>query len=245
MKKNYKLTIQYDGSRYYGWEHQPDQDTVQGRLETATLHFYGKSVEINGAGRTDAGVHAKGMCANVFLDVPYSVEEQLKKWNDHLPEDIVVISVEEVSPRFHARYSAKGKTYQYTCHYGEYPSVFRRKYVYELDYQPELTKMQYAAKMLVGEHDFKAFTKQCEDYESTVRLVDQIDIKEDDGYITFTVHGTGFMRNMVRIIVGTLLDVGRGRIRVEDMEKILEAKEREQAGHTAKAQGLCLLRVDY
>ncbi|MGN0161759.1 MAG: tRNA pseudouridine(38-40) synthase TruA [Lachnospiraceae bacterium] len=245
MKKNYKLLIQYDGSRYYGWEHQPDQDTVQGRLEEAVLRFYGKKAEIIGAGRTDAGVHARGMCANVFLDVPYTVDELRRKWNECLPEDIAVVAIEEASPRFHARYSAVGKTYQYTCHYGSYPAVFRRKYVYELDYEPDLLRMKKAAGYLVGEHDFKAFCKQCEPYDSTVRLVDAIDIAQQDGYITFTVHGTGFLRNMVRILVGTLLDVGRGKIDPEDIPQIIESRERERAGHTAKAMGLCLVKVDY
>lgn len=245
MRKNYKLLLSYDGSRYYGWEHQPDTDTVQGRLEQAFSAVCREVPEINGAGRTDAGVHARGMTANVRLDTGYSVKELKKLLNEALPEDIAVLDIRIASDKFHARYSAVGKTYRYTCHYGDYRAVFDRKYVYELDRIPDLDKMKKAAEKLTGKHDYASFCRQAASYPSTVRIVDRIAIEEKNGYITFTFHGTGFMRNMVRILVGTLLEVGFGRIAVEEVDEILSAKNRELAGYTVPACGLCLMKVDY
>lgn len=245
MKRNYKLLIQYDGSRYYGWEHQPGQNTIQGRLEEAVFKVCGSNPDINGAGRTDAGVHAEGMCANVFMDVSFSPSQIRDMLNENLPDDIAVRDVRIASDNFHARYSAVGKTYRYICHFGEYRAVFDRKYVNELDKKPDLQKMEQAAGILEGKHDFASFCKQPGSYQSTIRVVDRINIEEKNGYIIFTFHGTGFMRNMVRIMVGTFLDVGYGKIKTEDVEKILNAKNRELAGHTAKAMGLCLVKVDY
>jgi len=245
MKRNYKLLIQYDGSRYFGWEHQPQQDTVQGRLEKAVYAVCKAWPDINGAGRTDAGVHARGMVANVFMDVAYSPQEIRDILNENLPEDIAVLNVRVASNNFHARYSAVGKTYRYTCHYGDYGAVFDRKYVTELDAKPDIEKMKKASEILKGKHDFASFCKQPGSYQSTIRVVDRIDVEEEKGYITFTFHGTGFMRNMVRIMVGTLLDVGMGKIPIEAVEGILEAGNRELSGHTAKAMGLCLMQVDY
>lgn len=245
MKKNYKLLISYDGSRYYGWEHQPEQDTIQGRLEQAVFAVCGAWPDVNGAGRTDAGVHARGMVANVFMDVEYSTLEIRNILNENLPDDIAVLDVRIASNNFHARYSAVGKTYRYICHMGDCRAVFDRKYVTELEKCPDVELMQKAAKILEGKHDFASFCKQPGNYKSTIRVVDRITVEESNGYITFTFHGTGFMRNMVRIMVGTLLDVGVGKIPLDAVSGILEAKNRELAGHTAKAQGLCLMKVDY
>lgn len=245
MKRNYKLLIQYDGSRYFGWEHQPGQDTVQGRLEEAVFKVCGGHPDINGAGRTDAGVHARGMTANVFMDVSYTPSEIRDLLNENLPEDIVVLDVRIASDNFHARYNAVGKTYRYVCHFGDSRAVFDRKYVNELEQKPDVETMQKAAEILRGKHDFASFCKQPGSYQSTVRVVDRIDIVQEGGYIIFTFHGTGFMRNMVRIMVGTLLDIGYGKIKAEELPGILEAGNREQAGHTASARGLCLMKVDY
>ncbi|MCM1468455.1 MAG: tRNA pseudouridine(38-40) synthase TruA [Alistipes sp.] len=245
MRRNYKMLLSYDGSRYYGWEHQPDTDTVQGRLEQAFFELFGEVPDINGAGRTDAGVHAKGMTANVWLDTEYTANELRNGLNKNLPEDIAVLEVRIASDKFHARYSAVGKTYRYTCHCGEYRAVFDRKYVYELDRIPDIDSMRKAAEVLTGKHDYASFCRQAAGYPSTVRVVDVIAVEEKNGYITFTFHGTGFMRNMVRILVGTLLEVGFGKISVGEVEKILYAKNREAAGYTAPACGLCLMKVDY
>ncbi len=243
--KNYKLLIEYDGTRYYGWQRQPNQTTIQGKLESVLSLMCGKDVEVIGAGRTDGGVHARGMTANVNLDTELSPEEIRDYLNRYLPDDIAVLEVKEASPRFHARYNAIGKTYQYTCYDGDVKPVFDRKYYTRLEEKPDVERMRQAAEVLMGEHDFRNFCVNPRMKKSTVRLVDRIVIERDGGYIRFTFHGTGFLQNMVRIMVGTLLEVGCGRMTVEQVKEVLENPERQKAGPTAPAQGLCLMRVDY
>ena len=243
--KNYKLLIEYDGTRYYGWQRQPNQMTIQGKLESVLSLMCGKDVEVIGAGRTDGGVHARGMTANVNLDTELSPEEIRDYLNRYLPDDIAVLEVKEASPRFHARYNAIGKTYQYTCYDGDVKPVFDRKYYTRLEEKPDVERMRQAAEVLMGEHDFRNFCVNPRMKKSTVRLVDRIVIERDGGYIRFTFHGTGFLQNMVRIMVGTLLEVGCGRMTVEQVKEVLENPERQKAGPTAPAQGLCLMSVDY
>lgn len=243
--RNFKMIIAYDGSRYYGWQRQPDQNTIQGKLESVLSVLCGKEVEVIGAGRTDAGVHARGMTANVNLDLEIPATEIRDYLNRYLPDDIAVLEVREASPRFHARYNAVGKTYQYTCYDGEVKSVFDRKYVTRLDERPDVTQMTAAAKILMGEHDFRNFCVNPRMKKSTVRKVDKLEIKREGDYLFFTVHGNGFLQNMVRIMVGTLLEVGFGRISLEELQAVLENPDRQKAGPTAPASGLCLLQVDY
>ncbi len=243
--KNYRLTVAYDGSRYYGWQRQPDQNTIQGKLENVLGVMCGGEAEVIGAGRTDAGVHAEGMTANVFLDTELAAEEIRDYCNRYLPEDIAVLKVQEASARFHARYNATGKTYRYTCFDGKVKSVFDRKYYARLEGRPEMEPMLQAAELLKGEHDFQNFCANPRMKKSTVRRVDRIDIAREEDYLTFTVHGTGFLQNMVRIMVGTLLEVGYGRMTPEQVKDALEAGRRQKAGPTAPAQGLCLVNVDY
>lgn len=243
--KNYKLEISYDGTRYYGWEHQPDQITIQGKLEEVLKRMVNAEVEVIGAGRTDGGVHAKAMVANVHLETRKTDREIRDYMNRYLPEDIVVTDVREASDRFHARYKAVGKLYTYTCYCGDLKPVFERKYVTVLDFKPDVERMRQAAEYLVGEHDFKSFCANPKMKKSTVRQVDTIEIVQKKDKIYFNFHGTGFLQNMVRILVGTLLEVGKGSMTPEDVKRILEAKDRTQAGPTAPAQGLCLMRVDY
>ena len=245
MVKNYKMTISYDGTRYYGWEHQPDKDTIQGKLETVLERMCEAPVEVIGAGRTDAGVHARAMVANVVLDTELSAEEICNYMNRYLPDDIAVDEVREAAERFHARYKATGKTYCYTCYVGVTKPVFNRRYVTRLDTEPDLTLMQQAAGILEGEHDFKSFCGNSKMKKSTVRIVDEIEIRKSKNYIYFTFHGTGFLQNMVRILVGTLLEVGYGRMEPQYMSELLEAKDRKLAGPTAPPNGLCLVKVDY
>ncbi len=243
--KNYKLEISYDGTRYYGWEHQPDQITIQGKLEEVLKRMVNAEVEVIGAGRTDGGVHAKAMVANVHLETRKTDREIRDYMNRYLPEDIAVTDVREASVRFHARYKAVGKLYTYTCYCGDLKPVFERKYVTVLDFKPDAERMRQAAEYLVGEHDFKSFCANPKMKKSTVRQVDTIEIVQKKDKIYFNFHGTGFLQNMVRILVGTLLEVGKGSMTPEDVKRILEAKDRTQAGPTAPAQGLCLMRVDY
>ena len=253
MKKNYKMTICYDGSRYYGWEHQPDRDTIQGKLENVLTRMCGEFIDVLGAGRTDAGVHARGMVANAFFDATdkerggreRTPDEIRDYMNRYLPDDIAVKEVREASERFHARYKAVGKLYRYTCYDGPVKPVFQRKYVAVLEKRPDVEKMQQAAAYLEGKHDYKSFCGNPRMKKSTVRVVDKIEITRKGSFIYFDFHGTGFLQNMVRILVGTLLEVGKGKIKPEQIPEILEAKNRQMAGPTAPAQGLCLIKVDY
>ncbi len=243
--KNYKMTLMYDGTRYYGWEHQPGRDTIQGKLEAVLERMCGATVEVIGAGRTDAGVHAKGMVASFQAETERTPEEIRDYLNRYLPDDIAVKEVREAAPRFHARYKAVGKTYCYTCFDGPVKPVFNRRYVTRLDTAPDLEAMRRAAAILQGEHDFRSFCGNPKMKKSTVRTVDTIEIVRKGGYLYFNVHGTGFLQNMVRILVGTLLEVGYGRMAPEQMEDILEARDRRLAGPTAPPEGLCLMKVDY
>jgi tRNA pseudouridine38-40 synthase len=246
MKENYRFTIAYDGSRYYGWEHQPNTDmTIQGKIENVLSLMAGAPVEVIGAGRTDAGVHAQAMTANAFIDTDMTVEEIRDYANRYLPDDICVKEVKKAGERFHSRYNALGKTYCYTCYAGDTKPVFDRKYVYVLDGKPDIEAMKRAAEILKGEHDFASFCSNPRMKKSTVRMVDKIDIRQKGDYITFTYHGTGFLQYMVRILTGTLLEVGFGKRTAESMSELLEAKNRTLAGATAPAQGLCMIKVDY
>lgn len=245
MMQNFRLIMMYDGSRYYGWQRQPGKDTIQGKLEAVLERMCGKPVEVIGAGRTDAGVHARNMVANVVLDTPLETEEIREYLNRYLPEDIAVKEVKEAGPRFHARYNATGKTYCYTCFDGAVKPVFDRKYVYVLEEHPDMAAMMAAAEVLRGEHDFRNFCMNPRMKKSTVRKVDQIRIEREGDYIRFTFHGTGFLQNMVRILVGTLLEVGYGRMSISQVQEVLNTAERQKAGPTAPAQGLCMMQVDY
>lgn len=246
--RNFKMTIAYDGTRYFGWEHQPGYDmTIQGKLEAVLSQMTGAPVTVIGAGRTDAGVHARAMTANVLLDTDLS-ELQIQQYlNRYLPDDISVNEVRQCADRFHARFKAIGKTYRYTLWYaesGEKP-VFERKYTWVLREKPDVDRMREAAEHLVGEHDFKSFCGNSHMKKSTVRVVDNIQIVESGNTIRLYFHGSGFLQNMVRILTGTLLEAGYGRLTPEDMDRILEARDRKQAGPTAPPQGLCLMKVDY
>ena len=245
MEQNYRLTIAYDGSRFFGWERQPDKDTIQGKLEAVLGALQGHPVNVIGAGRTDAGVHARAMTASVVLDVTETPDAIRDYLNRYLPDAIAVREVKEAAPRFHARYNALGKTYRYTCHTGPVKPVFDRKCVTLLDYDPDVEKMRQAAAYLLGENDFASFCGNPRMKKSTVRLVDHIAIERRKDRVVFTFHGTGFLQNMVRIMVGTLLEVGRGYWTPEQVRDILSAKDRKQAGPTAPPEGLCLMKVDY
>lgn len=245
MKRNYRFIIMYDGSRYYGWQRLPEHDTIQGKLEAVLERLCGELVEVIGAGRTDAGVHARQMAANAVLETVLGPEEIREYLNRYLPEDIAVREVKEAGPRFHARYNATGKSYCYTCFDGPVRPVFDRKYVYALEESPDLEAMREAALLLKGEHDFRNFCMNPRMKKSTVRVVDRIYIEREGDYIRFTFHGTGFLQNMVRIMVGTLLEVGWGHMSLARVEEVLHSRERQKAGPTAPAQGLCLLQVDY
>ena len=246
MKQNYKMKIAYDGTRYSGWANQVTTEmTIQGKLENVLSLMTGEEVKLIAAGRTDAGVHAKAMVANAHFHTDMTEEEIQDYMNQYLPDDICVNEVRIASDRFHSRYNAIGKTYRYSCYIGKGKPVFDRKYVYTPPEVPDIEKMKEAASYLIGEHDFASFCGNSKMKKSTVRKVDKIGIVQKGDYLTLTYHGNGFLQYMVRILTGTLLEVGFGRRSPESMVTLLEAKSRKLAGYTAPPQGLCLIEVDY
>lgn len=246
MKTNFKMLISYDGTRYQGWERQKNTEmTIQGKLESVLSLMTGSLVEVIGSGRTDAGVHAMGQVANAHLETDKRPEEIKDYLNQYLPEDICVREVKVASERFHSRYNALGKTYKYTCYVGKGKPVFDRKYVYVVDEYLDVERMREAAKGLVGTHDFASFCSNPKMKKSTIRQVDRISIDQDGDYLIFTYHGNGFLHHMVRILTGTLLEVGMGKRSADSMGDLIEAKKRALAGFTAPAQGLCMIEVDY
>ena len=243
---NVKLTIQYDGTRYDGWQRQGNTDnTLQGRLEGVLSRMVGKPVEIQGAGRTDAGVHARGQVASVHLPEGYTPQEVQNYLNRYLPEDVAVVEVVEVGERFHARLSATGKEYRYHIRMGTVPDVFARKYQYRVEEPLDIPAMERAAGYLTGKHDFRSFCGNRRFKKSTVREVFHIGVEVCGSDLTLVYRGDGFLYNMVRILTGTLLEVGLGQRTPESMVDVLEARERTAAGKTAPAQGLVLQEVYY
>ena len=243
--RNLRLEICYDGTRYRGWQRLPGKDdTIQGKLETALSRILGETVEISGSGRTDAGVHAKGQVANFHCESTMAAEEILANLRRYLPEDIGIYSCKEVSPRFHARLNAKEKTYLYRIHNSAAPCVFDRRYVTVVEDALDLDKMRIAAAYFLGEHDFSAFCTNAKMKKSTVRYIRSMEVERAGEEIRITVTGNGFLQNMVRIIVGTLVEVGRGE-RSGDSIPALFGGKRADAGFLAPAQGLCLQEVYY
>lgn len=244
--KNYKIVVAYDGTRYKGWQSQKNTDaTIEGKIEAVLEKAVGHPVDVIGSGRTDAGVHAKGQVANFHLEENFSNEAMLELLNRYLPEDIAVLSVEEVPERFHSRLSALEKIYQYRIHTGRIPEVFERKYVYTHMDVLDVDAMQQAAKYMEGTHDFTSFCGNKHMKKSAVRSVYEIGFDVTEAEIKITYRGNGFLQNMIRIMTGTLIEVGQGKRRPEDVLEILEAKNREVAGYTVPPQGLSLLKVIY
>ncbi len=243
---NYKLIISYDGSRYDGWQKQGNTDnTIQGKLEAILRSISGEEVELHGAGRTDAGVHAMAQSASFRLSSPLPPKFILQQLNFYLPEDIAVLSAEEAPERFHARLNAKGKVYRYCIRLGGTPDVFKRKYQYRIDAKLDIDSMKKAAALLEGSHDFRAFCSNKRYKKSTVRTIHNINISLEGAELNISYHGDGFLYNMVRILTGTLLEVGLGEKKAEDIPAILESLDRQRSGKTAPAQGLCLVSVEY
>lgn len=244
--RNIKIVIEYDGTRYKGWQRLGDSDnTVQQRIETVLSKMAGENIEITASGRTDAGVHARNQIANFRTECTMSEHKILNYCYEYLPEDIVVKSVEEVDLNFHARYHAKVKKYVYNICNNKAHDVFTRKYSYHIPEPLSIEKMRKASEILIGEHDFQSFTTLKTKKKSTVRNIYTINIVNNDGNIEISIQGNGFMKNMVRLIVGTLVEVGLGERTVEEISVILEKKERQYAGHIAPAKGLFLEEVNY
>ena len=243
--RNLRLDICYDGTRYRGWQRLPGKDdTIQGKIETTLSRILGETIEISGSGRTDAGVHARGQVANFHCENTMAAGEILENLRRYLPEDIGIYSCREVSPRFHARLNAKEKTYRYRIWNSDLPCVFERRYTAAVAEKLDIGLMQEAAGHFCGEHDFAAFCTNAKMKKSTVRFIRSLDVRRVGEEIHITVTGNGFLQNMVRIIVGTLIEVGRSQ-RTADSIPALFSGKRAEAGFLAPAQGLCLLEVDY
>lgn len=243
--KRIKLTIAYDGTNYCGWQIQPNGITIEEILNKALSKMTGEEILVIGASRTDSGVHAMGNVAVFDTETTIPVEKIAVALNQRLPEDIVITKSEEVPLDFHPRYCNCSKTYEYHIINTRIPIPTKRLTNYFVSYVLDIDKMRQAASYLVGEHDFVSFCNVRTDVENTVRTITALDILTNGNEITIRITGNGFLYNMVRIIVGTLVRVGRGFYEPEKVKEILEAKDRKAAGVTAPAHGLMLVEIKY
>ena len=243
--RNVRLDICYDGTKYRGWQRLTNTDnTIQAKLERALSRILEEPIEITGSGRTDAGTHAMGQVANFHCNSIMPADELLLQLRRYLPEDIGIYSCKNVSPRFHARLNAKTKTYRYRVWNSDVPCVFDRKFVYICPEDFDIEAIRRAAAYFLGEHDFSAFCANKNMKKSTVRYIECFDIVKTDNEIIFQVTGNGFLHHMVRIIVGTLLEVGRGERTPESIPELFGAP-RAESGELIPSCGLCLMEVTY
>ncbi|MEG1751636.1 MAG: tRNA pseudouridine(38-40) synthase TruA [Clostridia bacterium] len=243
--KRILLTIQYDGTNFCGWQAQPGQRSVQKEIENQLEKIFEQKVELFASGRTDAGVHAKNQFAHFDYDGKFEITHICNALASYLPEDISVTCAKEVLPNFHARFCVKQKIYRYICYVSEFKDVFLNKFALQIKKMPNVQKIRQSAKYFIGTHDFSAFCASGSNILDHVRTIYNIKILENCNQIIFEFSGNGFLYNMVRIIVGTLLDVGCGKIQVEKIPEIIESKQRHNAGKTVQAHGLCLYDVVY
>jgi tRNA pseudouridine38-40 synthase len=245
LSRRLRLLVEYDGTDFSGWQRQKTERTVQGVLEDAIREMTGETVFVRGAGRTDAGVHADGQVATLDLAANIPTHGLLRGLNTILPADVALIDVAEAAPDFDARFSARGKVYRYTIWSHLVRSPRRARDTWHVRHPVDVDAMRAAAVALVGEHDFRGFRAADCDRRSTRRIVRRLDVDRAGALITIEVEATAFLKNMVRILVGTLVDVGRGRIDADAIPKMLETGDRAAGGMTAPAHGLTLLRVIY
>lgn len=243
--RNLRLDLCYDGTRYRGWQRQPGvENTIQGKLETALSRILEEPIEVIGSGRTDSGVHAYHQVANFHCESRMPAEEILAELRRYLPEDIGIYSCKDASPRFHARYNAKKKTYCYRIWNSEEPCVFIKRFVTVMPEPLDVEKMQAAGALLVGQHDYGAFCTNAKMKKSTNREIFSLDITRHGNELRITVTGSGFLRNMMRILTGTLVEVGHGDRTVESIPELFTSA-RAEAGFLAQPQGLILQGVEY
>ena len=244
--RNIKLTIEYDGKDFNGWQKQPSKLNIQGTIEQAIKTITGEEVDLQASGRTDAGVHALGQVANFKTNSNIPIEKMSIAINCNLKKSIRIVKAEEVEERFHSRLSCKRKTYRYIINNSEIPSAIYRNLETHIPYKLDIEKMKQAVKQFEGEHDFKAFKASGTSSKSSVRTIYKAEvIKMPNNRIYIELTGNGFLYNMVRIIAGTLVDVGTEKIKPEDIEKIIDSKDRTNAGKTLPPQGLYLVCVNY
>ncbi len=242
----YRMTLAYDGGRYRGWQRQGNtENTIQEKVEQVLSRLLHEKVEIAASGRTDEGVHALGQVVSFHTDLVFDCEELTRDCNRYLPKDIRVLSTVLTYPRFHARLSAVGKWYEYRIDNGPVARVFERRYLTRIEEPLQVDAMREAAAFFLGEHDFASFCDSRPKKKSTVRRLCDLEVEEKEGIVTLTFHGDGFLYHMVRILSGTLIEVGQGKRSPYGMLRILEAKDRRQAGMLAPPQGLFLRAVDY
>ncbi|NLZ92963.1 MAG: tRNA pseudouridine(38-40) synthase TruA [Firmicutes bacterium] len=242
--KNIKLTLSYAGTNYHGFQRQKNAITIQEKVEQALQTVFGESIPLTAAGRTDAGVHAVGQVVNFKVATSIPINRIPYALNANLPHDIVVTAAEFVPDDFHARYCAKSKVYRYTIDNAEHPRVFTRHYALHIGYPLNLTLMQQAAATLVGKHNFRSFMASGSSVQTTERHLLRLDVQKQQQYIEITVEADGFLYNMIRIITGTLIEVGRGK-RPPDLTPVLNERSRAAAGWTAPPHGLVMLEVKY
>lgn len=245
--KNYKMILAYDGRRYKGFRKtkENDDNTIQGKLEMILYKRYNTEIEVVSAVNTDAGVHAQNQVVN--FKVPNGSEKELFNYfEEFLPDDIIVISVEEVDDRFHSKYMAKSVTYQYRLWKSNAPNrpLFERQYVKVLEQPVNVSLMKDAAKTLLGEHDFGAFSTKSK-VNSSVKHIFALDIEETNNELLITIKANGFLLNMERIIVGTLIQIGLGQLRIESIERAYLSRKKEDVGHKAMGHALCLMSIEY
>lgn len=243
--RNIKLTIEYDGKCYNGWQRQPNKLNIQGEIERAIYNITKEEVDLIGSGRTDAGVHALGQVANFKTNSQISIEKLPLAINSQLKNSIVIKEAEEVNERFHSRYNAKRKTYRYIINNSKCGTAIYRNLEYSYPFKLDAEKMKQASKYFEGEHDFKAFKSSGTSSKNSVRTIYKAIVKQEGEKIIIELTGNGFLYNMVRIISGTLLDVGLGKIQPEEIPEMIESKDRQRAGKTLPAHGLYLVEVKY
>jgi len=243
--RNILLTIQYDGTHYHGWQFQKNANSITNELLKSIYAVTGESVLLHGSGRTDTGVHALGQKAHFLTGSRVPISRFPDALNVNLPRDIVVVDAIEMPLDFHSRYHAKTKTYEYLIHNGRYPSPLTLNKVWYVRKPLSVERMIEAVKYFEGEHDFTAFMSAGSYVERTVRVIHHASLEEQEGLLHFEISGNGFLYNMVRIMAGTLVFVGLGKLRPDDIPKVLESKDRRQAGMTAPACGLYLKDVIY
>jgi tRNA pseudouridine38-40 synthase len=241
----FKLTIEYDGTGYHGWQVQPGMSTIQGVLEHAMARIVGTHVHVRGAGRTDAGVHATGQVASLRADFRYPPDILQRALTSLLPPDIVVTRVERAPDGFDAQRWAQWKRYRYTLLTRPYPSALERRSALFVPHPLQIDAMVAGAKVLIGQHDFTSFQAAQSSAKHPVRQVFLAQFRQEGEHLLFEIAADGFLRHMIRIIMGTLLDVGRGKLTQDDLKAILEAKDRKQASKTLSPHALCLLEVGY
>jgi tRNA pseudouridine38-40 synthase len=247
-RRRVKIILSYDGTAYQGWQIQagrPDLRTIQGTIEKGLTRLTGAPVRVIGASRTDAGVHARGQVAHFETESSIPTASFPAALNSVLPQDIRILAAEEVSSSFHAQYSALGKSYLYTIDRHQVPDVFRRHYALHVPYELNLAAMQRAADFFVGTHDFRSFCASGSSVKTFTRTVTHCQLVEQNSWLYLKISANGFLYNMVRIIIGTLLEVGRGKLAADAIPSIIAGRDRTLAGPTAPPHGLCLWQVEY